>query len=904
MSTRDDNKQRPDDRLVLANQVGRGRLKIFLGMAPGVGKTYAMLDSARRLSAQGVDVVAGIIETHGRAETKALCESLETLPRRTLVYRGQNLEEFDIDAALARKPTLLLVDELAHTNAPDCRHPKRWQDVYELLDAGIDVHTTLNVQHLESLSDVVARITGVRVAETVPDTVFESADEISVIDVTPQDLLARLADGKIYAAPMAARARENFFKPGNLTALRELALRRVAERVDHQLVGYMQANSIEGPWPTSERIMALVGPDGLGSSVVRAANRIADQLKAPFIAVTVENPEKLRSPAKESGIDEALALAGRLSGRVERLTSQDLPGEILSYARKNNVTQIFIGRAKSRRWREITGKSLVIELIRRAEGVAVHVVSEIGDAIKPAAKTTKTETTSAAQPLDPLFWPIHYWRKIVPFFSGLAAVGLMILLCLLVRGLATGANVAMLFLAAVLFSAVSHGVRPAIVTALAAFFSYNFFFTEPLYSLAVREWHDLLAMFVFLTVAITTGTLAGRVRNQALAARARMIALSTLYDFSKRLGSKTSIDELGHAVVLQIHRLTENPGVLLLPQADNLAVSYAWPPDDQLPERDFAAARWAFSHGEATGAGTGTLPSSQWHFRPLKAAGVTRGVFGLQTKSAPRGDVLETIDSVLDQGAIAIERINFAAGAANVHALTETDKLRSALLSSISHDLRTPLTSVLGAASTLRHDYDTLDAAQRSDLLSTIEDEAQRLDRFVENLLDMTQLEAGVLSPKKEWLDLEDTINNALRRLTRELQARHVIRSFSPDLPPVLADSVLLETVLINLLDNAAKHTNGSVEISATHEDMLAVISVTDDGRGISPGRIERVFEKFYRGEDETRAGVGLGLSICKGLVEAMGGQLSVESPVAEGKGTRFTVKLKMAAPSGKPLHE
>jgi two-component system sensor histidine kinase KdpD len=436
-------------------------------------------------------------------------------------------------------------------------------------------------------------------------------------------------------------------------------------------------------------------------------------------------------------------------------------------------------------------------------------------------------------------------------------------------------------------------LRPAILTSVTAFVAYNFFFTAPQYTLQVEHWHDLLALGVFLVVATTTGALTGRVRNQALAERARMSALRTLYDFSKRLGGKTTIDDLGHIVVLQIHRLTRRPGILLLPQGEDLSIRYAWPPEDELAAGDLAAARWTQSHGEPAGAGTGTLPSSAWHFRPLKADGKTRGVFGLQTNIAPQGDMLETIDSVLGQGAVALDRISFAADSAAVQAMTETDRLRGALLSSISHDLRTPLTSILGAASALRRDLVRLTAFERDDLLAAIEDEAQRLDRFVHNLLDMTRLESGALSPKREWIDAEDSVDGAVRRVAREVKDRRIVRAFAADLPPAEADAVLLETVIVNLLDNAVKHADGEIHIAGRTEKGRLLISVTDDGPGIPSAMLPRLFDKFYRGIETPAAGVGLGLSICKGLVEAMGGTILVESPVHDGRGTRFTLSLK-----------
>lgn len=872
-----DTRANPDDLLAEAERETRGRLKVYLGMAPGVGKTYAMLNGARRLKTQGLDVVAGVIETHGRAETMALVEGLEVLPRRHIAYRGQTLDEFDIDGALARRPALLLVDELAHTNAPESRHPKRWQDVEELIRSGIDVHTTLNVQHLESLTDVVARITGVRVAETIPDAVLERADEIELVDLPPQDLLARLAEGKVYAPHLAGRAREAFFKPGNLTALRELALRMAAHTVDGQLVGYMRAHAIDGPWPAGERIMALVGPDGLGAAVVRAANRIADQLKAPFLAVTIEPQGRLSNPQADARIAEALTLAERLGGRIERLTSADLVGDILGYARRMNVTQIFIGRTRTLWWRQVLGRSLVSELIRRADGVAIHVVNEAPEKGPPL-------------PLR----PVGPWRaEALRYGEGMVAVGAVVGVALAVRELASGANIAMLFLAAVLVSAVRSGTGPAIATSAAGFLAYNFFFTEPFHTFEVASWADIVTLVVFVAVAVTTGTLAARIRNQALAERARITALQALYDFSRRLGAKVSIDDLCHAIVLQLHRLTGRPAVLLLPDGDDLRVRYAWPPEDDLPARDFAAARWSLQHSEPAGAGTGTMPTAAWHFRPLRTAARTLGVLGIAGQRAPQGDEGQTVDAVLDQGAVALERINFASDAARVEALTQTEKLRGALLSSVSHDLRTPLTTILGAATSLRRDNERIAPDDRRALLDAIEDEARRLDRFVNNLLEMTRLEGGALSPKCEWIDLQDAVEAALLTVRRRQDGTTWLRDFPVDLPPVSSDPVLLETVLVNVLDNAAKHGGAGVTLAANVRGTVVDLTVTDDGPGIPPALLPHVFDRFTRAADgEAAPGAGLGLSICKGLIEAMGGTIVAASPVTNGRGTRITLTL------------
>ena len=876
----------PEALLAEAERETRGRLKVYLGMAPGVGKTCAMLEVAKRLQLQGVDVVAGIIETHGRAETMALVDGFEVLPRLSIAYRGQTLEEFDIDGALARRPALLLVDELAHTNAPESRHPKRWQDVEELIRAGINVHTTVNVQHLESLTDVVARITGVRVAETVPDAVLERADAIELIDLTPQDLITRLSEGKIYAQHLAGRARESFFKPGNLTALRELSLRVAAQTVDGQLVGYMRAHAIEGPWAAGERIMALVGPDGLGSAVVRAANRIADQLKAPFLALTIEHQGRLPASTADNGIAEALNLAERLGGRVDRLNSLDLVGDILAYARKMNVTQIFIGRTRARWWREVLRRSLVAELIRRADGVAIHVVSERPAQLSPLPATERRSWLSAA----------------AAYLEGIVAVAVMIALAMPVRELATGGNIAILFLGVVFVNALRSGTGPAISTSCFAFLAYNFFFTIPYDSFEVEHWTDAATLVVFLAVAITTGTLTGRVRNQALSEKARIKSLQVLYDFSRRLGAKITIDELCHTIVLQLHRLTGRPAALLLPSDDDVRLRYAWPPEAELPARDLAAARWVQSHGEPAGVGTGTMPTAGWHFRPIKTAAHTLGVFGFAGDQPLLGEEAQTVDVLLDQGAVALERIRFATDAARVEVVTQTDQLRTALLSAMSHDLRAPLTAILGATSRFRQDDETLGTGDRQALLGLIEDGARRLDHFVNSLLDMSRLEAGAIISKREWVGVQHAVEAALAVVYKSHDCPAVTCAFDSDLPPVVADPVLLETALINLLDNAAKHGGKTVRIGAAAQTGKVRLTVEDDGPGIAPELLPHIFDHLMRQvpiDDTAPTRAGLGLSICKGLVEAMGGSISVESPVVDAHGTRLTITLP--AGSDKP---
>ena len=876
----------PDALLAAAAREGRGRLKVYLGMAPGVGKTYAMLEAARRLRDGGTDVVIGLAETHGRKETQALVEGLELLPRRPILYRGHLLQEFDIDAALARRAALILVDELAHTNPPDSRHPKRWQDVEELLKAGIDVQTTLNVQHLDSLNDVVARITGVRVQETLPDRVLEGADEVELVDLTPAELIDRLNQGKVYMPQVAGTALERFFRPGNLAALRELTLRRMAEQVDEEMVGYMQAHAIDGPWPAGQRILVCVGSGDFGPSLVRHGRRLSDQLGAPWVAVHVEPPGGAPGAAGDR-IEQSIALAGQLNGRVERLAGGDVAGELLRYARRTNITQIVVGRPRPGRLRALFGRSMVQALIERADGIAVHVV------------------TSAA-PRRPRRRPRPARPAVRPYLMASAGIAAVIAAAHAVPDLDSLANVSMLLLGVVLFTAVSYGLAAAVFASLIAFLAYNFFFTMPTHTFYVKHWHELIALFLFLTVAIVAGTLAGRVRDQARAGQGRIAALQALYDFARRLGATVRMDDLIHAIVLQTHRLTGRPTMLLLSEDGELVIRHAWPPDDSLDTSAWAAARWALAHGEPAGRGTGTLPSGAWHFRPVRTARGVVAVLGV-AGAPPEGDgeLARTLDAVLDQAAVAIERISFAADAARVEAMAETERLRNALLSSVSHDLRTPLTSILGSATTLRSGAAGLDAAARDELLATIEEEAERLDRFVHNLLDMTRLESGALEVRREWLDVADAIDSALRRVTKRMSGLRMVRRVAPDLPLMRGDPVLLETVLVNLLDNAAKHAKGATQVAvgAGANDGELVIEVVDDGTGVPAQDLPRLFDKFFtRAGSATReGGTGLGLAICAGFVQAMGGRLRAESPAAHGRGARFVASFaveKQPAPA------
>ncbi|HVT50728.1 MAG TPA: sensor histidine kinase KdpD [Dongiaceae bacterium] len=873
----------PEALLKEAGRSNRGRLKIYLGMAPGVGKTYAMLEGARAAKAAGRNVVIGLVETHGRTETAALLQGLEILPRQTISHRGHTLEEFDLAAALARKPDLIVVDELAHTNAPDCLHPKRWQDVEELLFAGINVLSALNVQHLESLNDAVARITGVRVRETVPDRILEQADEVELVDITPTELMERLHQGKVYAPELAGRALEKFFNPGNLAALREMALRRTADRVDEQVTGYMRAHGIEGPWPVNERILVCIGRDPASLLAVRAGRRMADQMQAPWIVLHVERPGVPLTVARDDDPAEvALKLAADLGARVERLAGRDLPGEILRFARRSNVSQIIIGRSRLSWLKEILRRSLAHELVRRSNGIAVHVL-------------TQQAATAGTLPRFKLRLPVGW----LPWAASIAAVGLAVLAGEAIPDLNRPGNISLLLLAAVLFSAVTFGRIVSAAASVLAFLAYDFFFLDPFLTFHVTHWADFVTLLIFLVTAVVTGTLAGIVREQAEAAQARIKSTRALYDFSRRLGATFRLDDLLHAVAIHANRVADRQAMVLLVEGEALAISHAWPPEDELDASGWAAARWAREHAEPAGYGTDTLPRSDWHFRPMRTKDAVIGVIGIRRTGEERGpslEMLRSLDAVLDQAAVAIERIAFAEEAAKVEALHATDRLRNALLSSISHDLRTPLTSILGSATTLRQQDARLDEGTRAELLATIEQEADRLDRFVADLLNMTRLEAGALETKSDWIDVSDLVDSAIRRFAREPKAGMVRRKLPAGLPLIRADFVLLENVLVNLIDNALKHAAGAgrIEIIARAAGNRLEIAVTDDGAGIAAEALPHLFDKFYSGDrsDTGRAGAGLGLSICKGLVEAMGGTIAVLSPAENGRGARFAVSF------------
>ena len=889
-----DGRPSPDALLAAAQEGTRGRLKIFLGAAPGVGKTYEMLTAAQARRREGADIVVGLVETHGRRETQALINGLEIIPRKRIEYRGRVLEEMDIDAILVRHPQLVLVDELAHTNAPGSRHPKRYMDVEELLTAGIDVFTTLNIQHVESLNDVVATITRIRVRETVPDSIVDRADDIEVIDLTPEDLIQRLKEGKVYVPHQAERAIRHYFSPGNLTALRELALRRTAQRVDEQMLRYMQAHAIKGPWAAGERVLVCISGDPDSIAVVRHARRVADLLKAPWTALHVESSRTLRmSEAERNRVADALRLAQRLGGEPVTIPGQDIAETIADYARANNVTQIIVVQSPRARWRDVLFGSVAQRLIRKAAGINVHVISQPQET--PAATEavpTPAEPTSAA-----------FDGK--AYLGSLGCVAVALAIALLLRETLAVASIALAFLTAVLVSAITWGLWPSLFACLVSVLAYNFFFLPPLYTFTIADPENIVALFFFTVAAVIASNLTARVRAQAITARSRARTTEELYLFSRKLAVATNLDDLLWATAHQIALMLKVRVVLLLPENESIAVRAGFPPEDTLDEADLAAARWCWEKNHPAGRGADTLPGAKRLFLPMQTGRGAVGVIGIdRDEPGPMltPDQQRLLDALADQAALAIERVNLVEAVDRARLAVETDRLRSALLTSISHDLRTPLASILGSATSLSG---AMDAATRDALTQTIQEEAERLNRFIGNLLDMTRLEAGPLQLRTNPTELADVVASALHRASKILTGHTVEMRLEQNLPLLELDEVLFEQALFNLLDNAAKYAPPGTRITITgwRENGHVFVRVLDEGDGIPSADLERIFDKFYRtgGTDRRRAGTGLGLAISRGFIEAMGGILTATNR-HDRSGAAFTIALPVPANADRTL--
>jgi two-component system sensor histidine kinase KdpD len=893
MDLRIDSRPSPDALLAHTSREGRGRLKVFLGAAPGVGKTYQMLMAGRALLGDGIDVVIGVVETHGRKDTEALLHGFEIVPRVEVPYKGQVLEEMDIDAILERRPALVLVDELAHTNAPGSRHPKRYLDVQELLDRGIDVYTTLNIQHVESLNDVVAQITRIRVRETVPDSIIDRADDIEIVDITPDDLIKRLNEGKIYLPRTAKRAIENYFSPGNLTALRELALRRTAQRVDDQLLRHMQSHAIPGPWSAGDRVLVCIDEQDRGPALVRYAKRQADRLRAPWTALHVEASGATRlSETQKDRIASTLRLAEQLGGDAVTLPGEDVSPEILRYAMANNFSHIVIGNSDKPRWREFVQGSVSHDLIRHAGDISIHVIS---------GRSRETTPSRAAGREEPRRLELAPYLFATGYVAVAVAVGTLLARVLDVR------NIALVFLMAVLTSAVTAGFWPAMFASITGALAFNFFFLQPLYTLDISDPESVIAFGFFLGVAIIASNLTARVQRQAAAARQRARTAEDLYLFSKKLAGTGSLDDVLWATAHQIAAMLKVRVVILLPEGDTIAVRAGYPPDDTLADADIAAARWAWDHNRPAGRGADTLPGARRLYLPLRTGRTAIGVLGLdRDKPGPllTPEQQRLLDALADQAAVAIERTQLVADVDKARLAAEADRLRSALLTSISHDLKTPLAGIMGAAGTLKDYPQAMSETDRSDLLGTIVEESERLNRFIANLLDMTRIETGATEPQMSMQYVGDIVGSALRRADKILADHRTAIDILADLPMVRLDPVLFEQVLFNLFDNAAKYApEGSlVTIAGRVENEFTVLTISDEGPGIPEADLERVFDSFYRVRkgDHVRAGTGLGLAICRGFVEAMGGTIAAGNR-SDRSGAVFSIRLPVPLGEQKP---
>jgi two-component system sensor histidine kinase KdpD len=858
----------------------RGRLKIFLGYAAGVGKTYAMLEAARSRKAEGVDVAVAYVETHRRAETEALLSGLEIVPRKTVLHRGIPLTEMDVDKVLVRRPQIALVDELAHTNVPGSVHPKRYQDVEDLLEAGINVYTTLNIQHIESLNDVIAQITGVKVRETLPDTALDEAGEIELVDLPPEELLKRLQDGKVYVSDQAARAVQMFFRKGNLTALREMSLRHAAERVEDQMQTYMEAKAIAGPWAAAERLMVCVSPGISGERLVRSARRLAGELNCEWLAVYVETPEQARLPDPERDrIAHTLQRAEELGAKTATLMGSPLHKVLLEFARSHNVTRILVARPPRPVWRDWFHESLVDRLIKESGSIDVFV-------IRGEPEKTASAPVRAFIPHRPLV------RYLWSFLLVAAATGVGFIL----RNFIAPTNLVMIYLLAVIVAGVNLGRGPSILASLLSVLAFDFFFVPPYLTMAVSDTEYLLTFAGLLGVGFVISQLATRIRDQAEFAEQRRMETASLYGLSRDLSASNSLESILQAITNNIAQTFDRDVVVFLPDPTDKLQPIASTPDFQTGENELAVAEWAFKHNQPAGRGTDTLPAAPARYLPLRTASSVIGVLAVRPHDPSRHlppEGYRLLEAFASQASLAIERVQLTERAQQAQLLEATERLQSALLNSLTHDLRTPLVSITGALTSLDDQANSLREEDRRNLIQTAKGEADRLNRLVGNLLSMTRIESGALYLHRQPEELQDIVNTALEMLGKQIAGNPVRVNIPPDFPPVSVDIGLMVQVLVNILDNAVKYSppGSPIDISAGEDGLTAHIEIADRGIGIPSEETAHVFEKFYRIQrPENVSGSGLGLSISKGLVEAHGGKIyALPRP---GGGTVIAVEL------------
>ncbi len=871
MPARNGDRPSPDALLKLAEKEGRGRFKLFLGAAPGVGKTYEMLLEGHNKKREGVDVVIGAVEHHGRDETRALIAGLELIPRRHIEYRGQTLKEMDLDAILKRKPTLVLVDELAHSNAEGVRHPKRWMDVKELLDAGIDVYSTMNVQHLESANDIVAKITHVQVRETVPDSVLDLADDIEIVDITPEELRQRLRDGKIYPQETAQRALANFFSAGNITALRELALRRAAERVDDAMRAHMAAHGIEGPWEVSDRILACIDATPASLTVVRRAKRLADRLRAPWEVVHVATPDSERaSKAARDALLDAFRLAEELGGGARSLTGDDPAAEILSHARDNNVTHIVLGAASRPLWIELIRGSLIRKLVRSADDIAIEI----------CPRETRTSAAILSEALrPPPLGDVGGYAAATGFVAIAAAFAVAVDQAVAIP------NISLVFVLSVIAAAARYGLAVSLYTAVISALAYNFFLTEPYYTFVIAQPGNVYAVIFFLLVGAAVSAVAARTRALAVIARKQARLSADLESFARGLVGQEEESEIAESAAATAAKLLFARVVVLGVRDDDLEVIGEAPGPEMLGAEDMAAAKWAFAQKREAGRGADTLPGARWLFLPVPGERGFVGVIGVRlTDDAARlsPEQRRILDLLAAQAGVALDRARFQREAADARIEAESERLKGTLLASVSHDLRTPLATIQSAIESLEQFGARHPPKTRDQLLATAAAETRRLKRFIENLLDMSRIDAGAVRARREPREVADLVDHALDRARNALDGKRIARDVSSGLPRVLIDLDLSESAIANVLENAGKYApdGSAIQVRAYREGRAVIVEILDEGTGFPEAAMANLFDKFARGVDGDGRppGTGLGLAIAKGFLEAQGGAIMVEN--------------------------
>jgi two-component system sensor histidine kinase KdpD len=882
----------------------RGRLKIFFGAAPGVGKTYAMLAAAQRLARDGADIVIGLVETHGRTETERMLLGLDILSRRQVEYRGTTLREFDLDAAIARKPEVLVLDELAHTNAPGARFEKRWQEIEELLKAGINVYTTLNVQHIESLSDVVSQITGVQVRETVPDSIIDEADEIELVDLPPEVLLERLKAGRVYVPESIQAATNSFFRQGNLIALRELALRCTAQWVDRQMREYKQGQGIRAIWPAAERILVAVSPSPASGKIVRAAKRMAAGLHADLLAVYVETPRTASLPRSDRDrVIQTLRLGESLGAETAMLSGSNAAVELIAFARERNVSKIVVGKTGRSRLREALLGSFVNNLTRLSGDIDVYVIRGDADAT-PSGNIASNTDAGGVRHL-----PERRRYAIARYLRALGVVLVFTLLGLLVFKRFDLANIAMLYLAGVVVAAVWLGRGPAVVASIIGVAAFDYCFVPPQLTFAVSDAQYLLTFAVMLGVGLLIASLTTRLRALADAARDRERRTTLLYSMSRELAAARDRREVAVAAVRHVHDSFDCDAALLVPGAVDRPgsmemIASAGSPD-WIDDRERGVARWSFDHGAAAGIDTRTLPGSAGRHEPLSSAQGKIGVLALRPKAhaafASTSQQL-LLDTFINQIGLALERVALIESQQAARIEAESERLRSALLSSVSHDLRTPLATISGAATALQSN-DALAERTRSALIDSIVSEAERLNDLIANLMFATRLEAGGVELRREWASLEELVGVGLSRHREALRGRPFEVRIPSDLPLIRVDNAMLPQVIHNLMDNAIRYTSPGtpIEIAAWATDSNVIVKVADQGPGLTDDERSRVFQRFYRGRRAeptgSRSGIGLGLTICEGIIKAHGGRVWAERNTPSGVAFLFSLPVDRPQP-------